>query len=191
MGSIDKHIIESIKNGQNDRVLNYLYENTLRKVRKHITKNKGSVEEANDIFQDAVIIFFNQVTQNKYNEKYEVDGFIFTVAKNLWVDKMRRDKKIVNRDFTIESNHSDYEDHLKDLISKEKSSAMKSVFEKLDEKCQKILHFAIYEKLSMKEISEKMGYNSENVAKTTHYRCKQYLSKLVKEDHELLNLLKN
>lgn len=191
MGSIDLHIIESIKNGQNDRALNYLYEHTLKKVRKHITKNKGSQEEANDIFQDAVIIFFNQVRQNKYNEKYEVDAFIFTVAKNLWIDKMRREKRMVKQNFTTEADHSDYEDHLKDLISKEKSNAMKVVFEKLDEKCQTILHLAIYEKLSMKEISEKMGYSSEHVAKTTHYRCKQYLSKLVKEDNELLNLLRN
>ena len=59
------------------------------------------------------------------------------------------------------------------------------------EKCRKILLYVIYEKLNMKEISERMGYNNENVAKSNHYRCKQYLSKMVKEDKELLNLLRN
>jgi hypothetical protein len=36
-----------------------------------------------------------------------------------------------------------------------------------------------------------MGYSSEDVAKTNHYRCKQYLTKLVKNDTELISLFKN
>lgn len=191
VAEIDQHIVESIKNGKNDKVLSYLYERTLGKVRRHILKNNGSAEEANDIFQDAVIIFFHQVKQNKFLPGQEVDGFIFTVARNLWVDRIRREKRKVNTDFNGDHPHSEHGDYLKDLISKEKTSAMQKAFLKLDEKCRKILHFAVYDKLSMKEISEKMGYSSENVAKTNHYRCKQYLSRIVKEDVELLNLLKN
>jgi RNA polymerase sigma factor (sigma-70 family) len=188
---IDLKIIESIRNGSNDQALSYLYDKPLRKIRKYILSNNGSTEDANDIFQDAVIILFNQIINNKYNSDLDIDGFLFSVARNLWIDKIRREKRMLNKDFTQESNHTDFNDQLKDLIVKEKSTALRAVFEKLDEKCQKILHFAIYEKLSMKEISEKMGYSNENVAKSNHYRCKTYLSRLVKQDESLLNLLKN
>jgi RNA polymerase sigma factor (sigma-70 family) len=187
----DLKIIESIRNGGNDQALSYLYGEPLRKIRKYILSNNGSQDDANDVFQDAVIILFNQIKKDKYNVDLELDGFLFAVAKNLWIDKVRREKRMVNRDFNIEINHSDFNDQLKDLIVKEKSAAFRKVFEKLDEKCRNILQYVINDKLSMKEISEKMGYSNENVAKSNHYRCKQYLSKLVKEDGDLLNLLKH
>jgi RNA polymerase sigma factor (sigma-70 family) len=188
---IDLKIIESIRNGSNDQALSYLYDKPLRKIRKYILSNNGSTEDANDIFQDAVVILFNQIINNKYKSDLDIDGFLFSVSRNLWIDKVRREKRMLNKDFTIETNHTDFNDQLKDLIVKEKSAALRTVFEKLDEKCRKILHYTIYEKLSMKEISVKMGYSNENVAKSNHYRCKTYLAKLVKEDESLLNLLKN
>ncbi len=191
MNNTDFKIIESIRAGSNDRVLTYLYGKPLLKIRKYILTNNGSKEDANDIFQDAVVILFNQVKKNKYNEQFEIDGFLYSVARNLWIDKMRREKKMVTSETLDTTNHTDFNDHLKDLIVKEKSAALRMVFEKLDEKCRKILLYVIYEKLNMKEISDRMGYNNENVAKSNHYRCKQYLSKMVKEDKELLNLLQN
>jgi RNA polymerase sigma factor (sigma-70 family) len=192
VNKIDSKIIQCIQKGENDPALAYLYEHTLKKVRRYVIQNNGTLEEASDIFQDAVIIFFNQVKQNKFNEQYGIDGFIYSVSRNLWIDKVRKDKRLQNKDLSLmESDVPDTFDLLGDLITREKSSAMKQVFQKLDEKCQKILRFSIYEKLSMKEISEKMGYASENVAKTNNYRCKQYLQKLVNEDKNLLNLLKH
>lgn len=189
--STDFKIIESIRKGSNDRVLAYLYDKPLQKIRKYILSNNGSREDANDIFQDAVVILFNQVKKNKYDEKFEVDGFLYSVARNLWIDKMRKEKRMVTKNFMEGSDHTDFNDHLTDLIVKEKSAALRKTFEKLDEKCRKILLFVIYDKLSMKEISERMGYNNENVAKSNHYRCKQYLTKMVRDDKELLNLLQH
>ncbi|MBX9853466.1 MAG: sigma-70 family RNA polymerase sigma factor [Cytophagaceae bacterium] len=191
MNSTDFKIIESIRKGSNDQVLAYLYDKPLRKIRKYILSNKGSAEDANDIFQDAVVILFNQVKKNKYNHDYDLDGFLYAVARNLWVDRMRREKIMVTKDFTNGTDHADFNDHLEDLIVKEKSAALRKAFEKLDEKCRKILHYVVYEKLNMREISEKMGYSNENVAKSNHYRCKQYLASMVKEDKDLLNLLQN
>jgi RNA polymerase sigma factor (sigma-70 family) len=185
-------ILNSIKSGEHNKALSYLYETTLKKVRQYIMKNKGSKDDANDIFQDSVIIFFNQVRSNKFDEKYDIDAFIFSVSRNLWIDKIRRDSKMINYEFPDQfQNETDNINYLDDLISKEKSSAMHTVFNKLDEKCKKILSYVIYDKLSMKQICEKMGYSSEDVAKTNHYRCKQALTKIVKNDIDLVNLLRN
>lgn len=188
----EKNIIHSIRTGANSIALEYLYDISLKKVRQYIMKNSGSKEDANDIFQDAVIVLFNQIQMNKFNEVYSIDAFLYSVARNLWIDKVRRSKKFAIFDSTMETTiHSQELDQLQYLIQKEKSTAMKQVFKLLDEKCQRILSYVIYEKRSMKEIKDLMGYSSEDVAKTNHYRCKQYLSKLVKNDPSLLELLKN
>ena len=187
-----QEILQNIQTGTGNKALSHLYDNTLPKVRKYILKNSGNRDEANDIFQDAVIIFFSKVKENKFDSKMDVDAFIYTVARNLWIDKARRERRMVNYDHVGQFEHqTDFNNQLTDMIDKEKTGAMRKVFEMLDEKCQKILHYYIYEKRSMREISQLMGYSSEDVVKTNHYRCKQYLGKLVKSSPELVSLLRN
>lgn len=172
-------------------MLSYLYETTLRKIRSYILKNNGSKAEADDIFQDAVIIFFQTVKEGKFDKNYEIDAFIYIVSRNLWVNKVKQDKRQEHFDFPDQfENKTDYVDQLGEIIEKEKSGAMKKVFDMLDEKCKNILRYYLYDKLSMKEIAIKMGYNSEDVVKTNHYRCKQYLTKLVTQNPEFNSLLR-
>jgi RNA polymerase sigma factor (sigma-70 family) len=185
-------LLNDILNESGNKALTYLYDNTLSKVRKYVMKNSGLRDEADDIFQDAVIVFFQKVKENKYDPQMNLEAFVYTVARNLWIDKARRDKRMLRYENVGQFEYkSDYSDQLNVLIEKEKTSAMRKVFEMLDEKCQKILHYYLFEKKSMKEISQLMGYSSDDVAKTNHYRCKGYLSKLVQNDKQLVNLLKN
>lgn len=188
----DEDIIKSILSGNNQKVLQFLYDTTLKKVRGYILKNSGGIEEANDIFQDAVIVFMHKVKMEQFDTKYSIEGFIYAVARNLWIDRVRREKKKVNYEYPEQiENPSQDKDALVALIQTEQTGALTKAFNLLDQKCQDILKYHLYEKLSMKEISIKMGYKSENVAKTNHYRCKQYLTKIVKEDSELLSLLRH
>ena len=57
----DNEILKAIKNQQDDKVLNNLYDSVLPKVKRYICSNSGNEEEAYDIFQDAVLIFYKQV----------------------------------------------------------------------------------------------------------------------------------
>ena len=150
------------------------------------------MEEVSDIFQDSVIVLFNQVRKNKFDDKHPVDAFLFTVAKNLWLNKIRKDKRMANYgDMTLLQHADSDTDHLEDLITKEKSTAVARLFDQLNDKCKELLHLYNHEGLSMKEISIKLGYRNEQVTKATHYRCKQFLIDLVKGNKELKNLLRN
>ena len=190
MEDINKTIVECIKNRQNDKVLSYLYTHTLKKVKSYILNNSGSQDEANDIFQDAVIVFFKSVIENKFNEKLSVDAYIFTISKNLWINAAKRKRSLVHVDIEDQRLSADANSQLDTMISKEKRNALDVAYSKLDEACRKLLGLVAYEKLSMKELQEKMNLTSENAAKTMHYRCKQSFHKIIKENSDLLNILK-
>jgi len=57
----DKAILEAIRNGE-DGVLMHLYKQVLPKIKNYILKNNGSEDDAKDIFQDAVVIFYNMLS---------------------------------------------------------------------------------------------------------------------------------
>ena len=187
--SKEKDIIKAIKTGNNELVLNQLYKEILPRIKKLILKNSGSEEDAKDIFQDTVLIFYNQVKLNKFDESKDIGGFMYSVARNLWINKA----KVANRFVKMENELSGYsseENVLEDLIGKEKTQAIEEVMGGVGEECKKLLKYSIYDKLSMKEIAEKMGYTSEGVAKTYNYRCKQKLVSLVKDNPYIIALFK-
>jgi RNA polymerase sigma factor (sigma-70 family) len=190
MNKYTQAIIESIRNGRNDEALNYLYKDPLRKVRKYILSNSGTLDDANDVFQDAVVALFHYIKTNKYNEEYEVDAFLFRVAKNSWIDNMRKNKKVLKEEF-VGFDIGDDSNYLTETIAQEKLNTFHHMFNKLEENCKKILSYVIFDKKNMKEIAILMGLKNDNIAKNQHYRCKKYFSQILSENKEALNILKN
>jgi len=185
-----KVIIECIRTGKNNEALKYLYKDPLRKIRKFILMNSGTLDDADDVFQDAVIVLFQYVKTDKYKDEYELDGFLFRVAKNAWIDIARKKQKVIKASF-IGFDISDESDYLKDIIRNEELNTFHMLFNKLEDNCKKILSYVVFDKKSMKEISELMGLKDEKVAKNQHYRCKKYFTKIVSENKEALTILKH
>lgn len=185
----DKEILKAIRTGDNESVLSNLYKDVLPHIKKYIISNSGSYEDAKDIFQDTVVIFYNQVKLNRFDERKEIGAFMYSVARNLWINKAKRDNKLVN---TAEFDDSEEEgmDVLADMITAEKAKAIEDLMGRVGEECKKLLMYTIYDKISLKEIAVKMGYSSDQVAKTYSYRCRQKLFNLVKDNSYIISLFK-
>lgn len=180
-----KKVLESIKKGEDQLALNYLYKTPLRKVRRYILNNSGTREDADDIFQDAVIVLFDYVLQNKFKEEYDLDGFLFRVAKNAWINKVKK-KDVLVRSETLEIDTDNGVDYLQDIIKKEQLEAFHQVFNQLQENCKKLLTYVVFDQKSMKEVAVLLGMKDEKVVKSQHYRCKKYLIQLAKQEKNLL-----
>ncbi len=187
MTNNSKIIIEAIKSGRNQEALNYLYKDPLNKIKSFILKNSGSVDDAHDVFQEAVITLYHYIHEGKYKNEYDVDGFLYRVARNKWVDITRKNRKISKEevpDMAADVNQLD------DMISEERMSTFKLVFSKLEENCRKMLSLSVFEKKTMKEIASLMDYKDESVAKNMNYKCKKKLSELIHKSPEFLKALK-
>jgi RNA polymerase sigma factor (sigma-70 family) len=186
----DKDVVEALKKGNDDAVLSFLYKAVLPKVKHYIKTNRGNEDEAKDIFQDAVIIFYKKVKLDQFPEEVNVTAYICRIAKNLWINRAKRLNKtteLPNDDFM----QTEDDDFLDNLITEEKKNTVKNLLSEIGEECQKLLKYSVYDNLSMKEICGLMGYSSENVAKTYNYRCKQKLVQLVMKNKSIENLLRN
>lgn len=189
----DKEIIISIKSGNSDQVLNFLYQTVQVKISSWILKNNGSKEEAQDIFQDAVLSFYNYVLAGKFEDGKSVEAFIFSIGRNMWVNRAKQKQKVI----TVDKEHeykiegSDENDFLQQTISAEKASKIETLLNQLGVRCKELLTYSIFYGMSMDEISEKMGFNNANTAKTKNYKCKQRLIKIVGENSNIKEWLYN
>lgn len=184
----DKDVLKAIREGNDDKALRYLYSKVLPRIRRYIMQNSGSEDDARDVFQDAVLIFYKHVKLGRFDENKEIAGFIFSVGRNLWINLAKKKNRVV--ELTDEANTlEEGENATEQLISQEREAYVMKMFSMLGETCKTLLIYSIYDKLSMKEIREKMGFSSENVAKTKHYKCKQRLIGLVKDDTSIKDML--
>lgn len=186
--SKDEEIINAIRTGNNSIVLNHLYRFSLPKIIRLVIQNNGDEEEAKDVFQDAVIALFNTVKLGKYDPNKEIEGFLYFVARNLWINRIKKKNKQQGIIDTESMGAS--ESPLVAIISEEKQAAINDLMEKIGAQCKQLLKYTMHDGLSMKEVAIKMGFSGETVAKTTHYRCKQKLSVLIHTNKNLISLLK-
>jgi RNA polymerase sigma factor (sigma-70 family) len=174
----DKDIIKSIKEGKNTQILEHLYEKVLPRISRYICKNSGNKDDAFDIFQDGVIIFYKYLITGRYKEEFEIAGFLYTVCKNLWINKVKHEKMLIRIEETHESP-DEYENILDFIITKEREEEVRRLLFKLGEKCRELLQYVFFYQLSTREICEKMGYSSADTLKTKKYKCKKRLLEII------------
>ncbi len=184
-----QEVVEAILSGQNTKVLNYLYKTALPQITKFICINNGDEDEAKDIFQDAVVSLFTTVKMGKFDIEKDVNGFLFFVSRNLWINYVKKR----GRQLDVSKMHlSMYEEsQLAVMITEEKKVQIEQFLEKAGDKCKQVLKYVIYDNYSMKEIAKLMDFANEAVAKTTHHRCKQKLMDLVVNNKSVINLFKD
>jgi RNA polymerase sigma factor (sigma-70 family) len=188
----DQEILSAILNGEDNRVIPLLYKDILPNVSRLICSNNGSKDEAKDIFQDALMIFYKQVVEGSFNaSKYKIHGFIYTISRNLWINYYKKKNRIIRIEPDQEMDIIQEDNILQTLMDNERTEEIKKVFSHIGDKCLEILTYTFFQKLNMKEIAEKMNLSNENAAKTAHYRCKHKLINLIEGNTYFEQLIRN
>ena len=178
-------VVQAIKNNKADKVLQFLYKNLQPKISKWIRTNNGSKEEAQDIFQDSILVFYSYVLKDKFNIEANIEAFIFKTAKNKWINYVKKEgKKVtIEGDIAINTEPSSSSRNNKELIN--------GLLEELGKVCKEILTYTIFYKISMEDVCARMNYNNPNTAKTKNYKCKQRLKNLINENPSIKQQLNN
>ncbi len=180
-------IISLIQEGKDQLVIKHLYKTIFPKVKNTIRGRGGNVEDAADVFQEVIMSFYKLVVTNKFNEKYKVYGFLFTMSMNKWFNVLRKNKKLdLVEDFGSEFQLSyDDEDHEVKSSTDERTNLLSEFFSDLGARCLEILNYAIFQSISNEDIALRMDINNANSAKMQVFRCKQKLLQKVNTDASL------
>ncbi len=172
----DKAVIDGIRN-QDDKVLNYLYDNYYQTVKNHVLKNSGSDEDVSDVFQETIIMLYQKIYENNFHLTSDLKGYFFGIARNVWNNELRGKKK--TQELPVDLPDEPEEEVLDPAFQK----IMTRAFNKLKPDCQKVLTL-YYDGCSYEEIAEKMNLKNETYARRKKYLCKEALMEFIKQDPE-------
>lgn len=174
-----EELVRAIK-ANDQRVLKTIYQDNYYKTEKYVLENSGSQEQAKDIYQEAFITVWENVQDNKFipQNKTALNGYIYTVAKNKWLDylKSSRFKKtgtIAAHEYKL---HDEVEFGIENETQNEEEKIKKVMvnFNQIGEGCKKILTVFYYENKSLREISKELNI-TEASARNKKYRCLEKL----------------
>jgi RNA polymerase sigma factor (sigma-70 family) len=171
----DNALLNKLKNEDNAS-FEVLYKFYFPSVAAHITANFGSTEDAADIFQEAIIVLLQKIRQTDFVLTSSLKTYLFAIAKNLWLKRLRDNKLIPVDDFEKYQDQTEIiAFELKTEPTKEEKVA--SWLTKITENCQRILRAIFFYKEPMGSLMQKMGWKNKHTAANQQYKCIQQIKK--------------
>lgn len=153
-----------------------LYQNCKPSITAWVVQHGGSAEDAEDIFQDGIVEFLlimlrgGQITTT-------VCGFLFGIARNIWLKKLRNRGRDDALRKTLESEPPGTEEGFQVADSKivRQDTIVQTCWQQLSERCRHILTDYYRDNLTFEQIAERYGYGSAHAARQTKLRCLKQL----------------
>src|SRR5690606_8637344 len=93
----EKELFERICAGD-EKALEFLYKKYYRMMTKLVITNSGTEEEARDIYQEALIVFWQKATSGNLVLTSKISTYIYSICQNLWRKELDRKKRLSNEE---------------------------------------------------------------------------------------------
>ena len=179
----DIDIINGVRN-QDDKILNWLYDNYFQSVKNHVLGNSGSNDDVSDVFQDSIIVLYNQITEDNLHLNTDLKGYFFGIARNVWSAQLRKKQRTIELEIDV-SDEDEAEEQYDPVLER----VITRVFKRLKPDQQMVLNL-FSEGHSYEEIAFMMDLKNEVYARRKKYLSKEALLELVREDTEYQEYLR-
>ena len=154
------------------QVLTELYRQSLPPVRRHIGRQGGSAQDAQDVFQDALVILYEQATGGALVLTASVSTYLLGISRNLWRQEVRRRARLAPEALSEELTAGLFEEA---EAPAESAFAVRDYVEQLGEKCKNVLLSFYYFQQPLTQIAERQGYRSVRSATVQKFKCLERL----------------
>jgi len=149
-----------------------------------ILANGGTRQDAEDIFQEALVIFCRKAKEYDFQLTSQLSTYLYGICNFLWKDEKRRTQKFLPTEVDDELIKAD-EASITELIEEDtRVKQAEKVLNELGERCRELLLLFYNGGIRLKDIARKMGYSSEATAKNQKYKCLEAARLKLKESKQ-------
>ena len=160
-----------------EQALTQLYRRAFPVVRRHVRRHGGSAHDAEDVFQDALVILYEQAVNGTLTLTASASTYLAGIARNLWHHELRRRARLP---------HEALPDDLEPPAAAEPAATEEVAFavldyvERLGAKCKNVLLSFYYFQQPLTQIAEAHGYRSVRSATVQKFKCLERLRNSVR-----------
>ena len=144
-----------------------------------VNKYLFCITHNNDISEELTQETFYKAVKkiDTYKDEYKMAVWLCQIAKNLWYDQCRKNKRVINIDEKELFNIQELETVEDKVIYNDERTLLYKKIKELDEETQKVIYLRIKGELSFKEIGIILN-KTENWARVIFYRGKNKLKEV-------------
>ena len=181
-----QELVNELQSG-NEKGLDKVFLSSYSACKAQLTKLTQSEADAEDLFMDAFWVLRGQLLQGKVQNALNLNGYLFTIARNLWLKQQQKEQRMVKAsvdekdvaDFLTKiSNNLEEQDEfeLEGASEKEQNiNAIVKAFGNLGEQCKKLLEGYLINNIPLKDLQTILGYNNYDTIRAAKYQCKKTL----------------
>jgi len=129
----EEEILDGIKSN-NDNMIRYIYNSYLPGIKKMVYEFHSLVLDANDVFQDGLVVAIGNVNENRFKGDSSFNTYLTGICRNICFNQLKRVKKTEKSTFTP-AETDEPETEIEELIYR--LTWLKK--NKIDEKCREII----------------------------------------------------
>jgi RNA polymerase sigma factor (sigma-70 family) len=160
------------------KVIEGIYKDHFNMIQSLIVNNNGSADDAQDIFQEAMVVLYEKVRTGSFELNCQLKTYLYSVSKRLWLKRLQQNSRLwsqeIDPEITIQADE--------EIVTHEKRDAefelMSQAIQRLGEPCKSLLEAYYLKKVNMQDIALQFGYTNSDNAKNQKYKCLMRLKKL-------------
>ena len=160
-----------------------LYEASFPAVARYIARRGGTLAEAEDVFQDALLVYYEKSRDGAFHVERGEKEYIFGVARYLWAKRYRENERHVPLDEMVAAYERRALDPRWEGAGEPQVAHHRivRVLQAAGQQCMQLLTAFYYDKLDMDGLADRFGFSGKRSATVQKFKCLQKVKKLVKE----------
>lgn len=184
---MENSLLDDLK-GENNFAFGALYQKYFDTVKYFILKNKGSSADADDVFQDTMLVLVEKMRMDNFVLTASIKTYIVAISKNIWFKKLRNSGIEIAYDQLHESNF--YEEINLDIESeKTYVDKIKGYLSKITDHCSRLINDLFYNGKELADIQTEYGYTTRHNAVNQKHKCISQIRKIKAEEEKKKNNL--
>jgi RNA polymerase sigma factor (sigma-70 family) len=175
--------LERLKNGDREVLLD-LYRDNERMVRKYVLENSGTIDDAEDLLQDALVVLWQNTRDPNFTLQAKISTYLFAIVRNQWLKQLEKRKRS-NADINATP------DIMAPIPAHERLDLkiVQDYLNDMGDLCRKILMMYYFDGFDMQTIADANHLANTNTAKSKKYQCLKELGQKIKSQYSIKDFL--
>ncbi|MBO5187848.1 MAG: RNA polymerase sigma factor [Alistipes sp.] len=177
----DRALVQLALEGD-DTAFEYLFNRYRDAILRLLVQRAGSSEDADDLLQETFIKVYLRL--DRYNPDYTFGQWVYTIARNTFIDYVRRRQEELPIDERFSAPASTAPTPEENVIRLQERSQIEHCLESLSPRYGRLIRMRFLEEYSYEEIAEKLALPLGTV-KTQIHRARERMCELIRRGETL------
>jgi DNA-directed RNA polymerase specialized sigma24 family protein len=152
-----------------------LYQQAFPLVAKYVRDMGGSFDEAKDVFQDALVIYYEKIAAANLQLQYSERSYLLGIARHCWAKKNKENNRLTALPGSLDNMAMEPD------AGSTATNKLLDLLQASGKKCMELLRAFYFDKLPMHKMAALFGFASQRSATVQKYKCLEKVRDIVKD----------